>query len=101
MTQSAPLPWTDMRGLAHVLLNGTPESRRAAAARLLEAEDHLWLALLADTVRSNEAWQLRARCLEVLGLAAGASERYTAEAILTAVLAQSDAARRSQAPAEE
>lgn len=81
------LPWTDLRGLASVLLNGTPDSRRSAAHRLLQTKDRAWLPLLADTVRAGDEWLLRARCLEVLGLAAGGADRATAEAILTAVLA--------------
>lgn len=72
----------DARILARVLLYGDAGSRRAAAQLLLRASDRASWALLAGTVRSNEPWLLRARCLEVLGLAAGADRR-TAETILT------------------
>jgi hypothetical protein len=79
------LPWTDVRGLSRVLLHGTPASRRAAALRLLRASDPGWWPLLAATVRSGEDWRLRARCLEVLGLAAGAGDRTAFEAIDSAL----------------
>ncbi len=68
-------------------MNARPETRRAAAMRLLEVEDRVWLTLLVDTIRSTEEWRLRARCLEVLGLVAGASDQRTAEHILTTLLA--------------
>ena len=80
-----PLPWTDVRGLTRVLLHGTPASRRAVALRLLEADDPTWWPLLASTVHSHEDWLLRARCLEVLGLAAGAGDRRTLDHILLAL----------------
>src|SRR4029078_9493758 len=67
----ASLPWADVRGLAPVLFHATPERRRGVAMRLLEAGDPAWWRLLAATVRSDDDWRLRARCLEVLGLAAG------------------------------
>jgi hypothetical protein len=82
-----PLPWTDLRGLAGVLLNATPETRRAAAMRLLEIEDRVWLPMLVETIQSTEDWRLRARCLEMLGLVAGASDEHTAGHILTTLLA--------------
>jgi hypothetical protein len=76
----------DLREFAHVLLNGTPETRRLAALRLVESQDRRWLTLLVDTVRSAEQWQLRARCLEALGLIAGESQQETAERIMDALL---------------
>jgi hypothetical protein len=51
-----------------------------------EADYRTW-SLLGATVRSDEDWRLRARCLEVLGMAAGSADRQTAEAILEAVAA--------------
>jgi hypothetical protein len=87
MLSSSSLPWSDLRGLAKLLMNGTPDSRRAAALRLTESENQLWLAVLVDTVRSAEEWRVRARCLEALGIAAGASEQPVAESILVALLA--------------
>jgi hypothetical protein len=88
MGPGSPLPWADVRSLARVLLHATPSSRRAVALRLLEAEDPRWWTLLAATVRSDEDWRLRARCLEVLGLAAGAADRQTVEQIAAALLGQ-------------
>jgi hypothetical protein len=60
-----------------MLLHGTPATRSAVAERLLEADDPAWWLLLASTTRSDDDWRLRARCLEVLGLAAGAAEANT------------------------
>jgi hypothetical protein len=91
MSGSSSLPWSDLRGLANVLLHGTPESRRAAALRLLEAEHQPWLTLLIDTVRSSEEWRVRARCLEALGMAAGESDQHVAERILAVLLAPVEA----------
>jgi hypothetical protein len=86
----APLPWSDARGLSRLLLHATPESRRAVALRLLEAADPAWWRLLAATVRSDDDWRLRARCLEVLGLAAGEADRGTAAEITAALTAPVD-----------
>jgi hypothetical protein len=88
MPPAGPLPWSDARSLARVLLHATPASRRAVALRLLEAEDSTWWLLLAATVHSDEDWRIRARCLEVLGLAAGAADRQTLELIEAALLGQ-------------
>jgi hypothetical protein len=76
-----PLPWSDVRSLARVLLHATPATRRAVAQRLLEADDATWWQLLASTTRHDDDWRLRARCLEVLGVAAGAAELRTYEVI--------------------
>lgn len=84
--QSFPLPWSNIQGFRRVLLHGSPDSRRAAADLLLASDDSAWWGLLAETVRSGEHWMLRARCLEILGLAAGAAKQQTAEAILEALL---------------
>jgi hypothetical protein len=89
MPPTTPLPWSDVRTLARVLLNATPTSRRAVALRLLEAEDPTWWPLLASTARSDEDWRLRARCLEVLGVAAGAADRHTHELIEVALFSLS------------
>jgi hypothetical protein len=75
-----------VRGLAHVLMYGSPCSRRLLAERLLRIGDPGCWSLLGDTVRSGEPWQLRARCLETLGLAAGSADQHTAESILRALL---------------
>lgn len=91
MTPAVP---TTLQTLARVLLYGTAESRRAAAEGLLHDGDTARWRLLAATVRSRDDWQLRARCLEVLGLAAAAANQQTAEAILAAMMGpESDPAR--------
>jgi hypothetical protein len=71
--------------LARRLLYGAPETRQRVAQELLEAEGGDLLDLLASTVRSTESSRLRARCLEVLGLAAGGGRQVLAERILAAV----------------
>jgi hypothetical protein len=72
----------ELIGLSGCLQWGTPDSRRALAERLVHRADHPMLALLADTVRSEEGWGIRARCLEVLGLAAAQADRPLGEHIL-------------------
>ena len=73
--------------LARRLLYGAPETRVRVANELRESNDPRLLDLLASTVRSTESWQLRARCLEVLGLAAGGASQGLAEQILSAITA--------------
>ena len=75
----------DAGWLARRLLYGAPETRSRIAQELRQTHDPTLLDLLASTVRSSEPWQLRARCLEVLGLAAGGGEQVLAEHILAAV----------------
>jgi hypothetical protein len=76
----------DVQTLVRLLLYATAESRRRLAARLLdEGRAEVW-ALLATTARSSEDPVLRARCVEVLGLAAAAAEADQAELILSALL---------------
>jgi hypothetical protein len=76
----------DLRSLARVLIYGTPQTRRALADRLAtEGRDDLW-PLLVATVRSDEPWLLRARCLEVLGVVAGSARPEIAATILTGLL---------------
>ena len=78
----------DLRSLARVLLYGTPDTRRALARRLSRnGARELW-PLLVETVRSNEPWLLRARCLEVLGLVVGTADPDTATAILSSLLSR-------------
>ena len=43
--------------------------------------------MLVETVRSRDLWRLRARCLEVLGLAVGSADQETALRILEALFA--------------
>ena len=76
----------DVQTLVRLLLYATADSRRRLAARLLdEGRAEVW-ALLATTARSSEDPVLRARCVEVLGLAAAAAEADQAELILSALL---------------
>lgn len=72
-------------GLSRLLLFGTAETRHQIASRVLSSGNEDVISLLADTVRSSEPWLLRARCLEVLGMVAGAGDRKTSESILTAL----------------
>ena len=76
----------DVQTLVRILLYGTAESRRRLAERLLDEKDAEVWSLLATTARSKEDPVLRARCLEVLGLAAAAGEAHVAELILSALL---------------
>jgi hypothetical protein len=81
-----PLHQDDVQTLVRLLLYATAESRRRLAARLLdEGRRDVWV-LLATTARSGEDPVLRARCVEVLGLAAAAAEGHQAELILSALL---------------
>ena len=76
----------DVQTLVRLLLYATAESRRRLAARLLdEGRQDVW-ALLATTARSDEDPVLRARCVEVLGLAAAAADGRQAELILRTLL---------------
>ena len=81
---SSPEP-VDASLLARRLLYGAPETRSRIAAELRQTDDPALLDLLASTVCSTEPWQLRARCLEVLGLAAGGGPQSLAERILSAL----------------
>lgn len=76
----------DAQTLERLLLYSTADSRRRLAERLLDdGRADVW-ALLASTARSGGDLVLRARCVEVLGLAAAAAERHQAELILAALL---------------
>jgi hypothetical protein len=76
----------DVRSLARVLLYGGPDTRRALARRIAaEERDDLW-ELLVATAQSEEAWLLRARCVEVLGLVASNGDADRANRILGALL---------------
>jgi hypothetical protein len=84
---SAPIDGDDLQSLARQLAYGSPATRQRIVEGLLSRGDFRLWALLVDTVRSGEPWSLRARCLEVLGLAATRADQQTAELILTALLA--------------
>jgi hypothetical protein len=76
----------DVQTLVRLLLYGTAASRQRLAERLLdESSTEIW-ALLAATARSQGDPVLRARCLEVLGLAAATAGGQQAELILSALL---------------
>lgn len=72
----------DPQSLSRLLLYGSPQTRRQLAESMVSDGDLTVCSLLAETVRSPESWLLRARCLEVLGLAAGGADQETAEQIL-------------------
>ena len=76
----------DLRSLSRILLYGGAGTRRALARRLAaEDSQELW-RLLVSTVRSDEPWLLRARCLEVIGIVAGSADPRRTAAILEALL---------------
>jgi hypothetical protein len=76
---------TDPLSLSRLLLYGSEATRRSLADGLA-ASGGADVAMLAATVRSNEPWLLRARCLEVLGMAAAAGDESTAATILAGLL---------------
>jgi len=72
----------DLVSLMGRLLWGTATTRQQLAEQLAQSGSKAGRVMLAETVRSAEPWRLRARCLEVLGLAAGQAQREVAEEIL-------------------
>ncbi len=76
----------DLVSLVRLVRYGTPKTRQRAAERLLQEGDVGAWSLLASIVRSKGPWRLRARCLEVLGLAAGSADRQQVEGILDLLL---------------
>lgn len=76
---------SDPRRLASLLLYGGPDTRQRLAEQLAADGAAPW-SLLAETARSREPWLLRARCLELLGLAAARADQQTAEFILGSLL---------------
>ena len=91
---SASIGGDDLQSLARQLAYGSPATRQRLVEGLLSRGDVRIWALLVDTVHSGEPWSLRARCLEVLGLAAARADQQTAELILTALLAEGQAGPR-------
>lgn len=71
--------------LARLLLYGSPATRHQIAARLLANGNHELIDMLVATVRSTEGIELRARCLEVLGLIAAADSEQGAHILRTVV----------------
>ena len=76
----------DPRIVVAVLLYGSDASRRELASQMLAQGDLADWRLLANTVRSDDRWLMRARCLEVLGLAAANGPPHVAELILRLLL---------------
>jgi hypothetical protein len=76
----------DVQTLVRLLLYATAESRRRLAERLVNEKNAEVWALLAITARSEGDPLLRARCLEVLALAAAATDEHQAEVILSMLL---------------
>lgn len=72
----------DLASLVNRLMWGSAGTRQRLAEQLANNGSSRVLAMLAETVRSDAPWRLRARCLEVLGLAAGQAQRELAEHIL-------------------
>lgn len=64
-----------------MLIHGSSEARSRLAEELAASDGDV-LSILAVTVRSDESWLLRARCLEVLGLAAALGGEARAKEIL-------------------
>jgi len=77
---------TDPRKLARLLLYGRAETRRRLAEQVVQAWDAQTLRLVVETATGAGDWQLRGRCLEVLGLIAGAGNQRTCEWVLDALL---------------
>ena len=76
----------DPVSLSRLLMYGSAATRRSVADGLLASGGADDWAMLAVTVRSNEPWLLRARCLEVLGMAAAGGDERTAKAIIATLL---------------
>jgi hypothetical protein len=76
----------DVQTLIRLLLYATSKSRRRLAERLVDEKNAEVWDLLAITARSKGDPLLRARCLEVLALAAAAADEQLAEVMLTALL---------------
>ncbi len=81
-------PDLDPRSLSAVLVHGSTDARSRLAEGLADSDGDV-LSILAVTVRSEENWLLRARCLEVLGLAASLGGEGRAKEILQALIVDS------------
>ena len=66
-------------------MHGSSNARFRLAEGL--ASDDAVVSTLTTTVRSDESWLLRARCLEVLGLVAALGGEARAKEILQALIA--------------
>lgn len=82
----------DLNGLTKLLIFGSADSRRKVAEALVARNNPDMWEMLAGTVRAEGPWRLRARCLELLGMAAGSLDREQAETILDALLGDSEPA---------
>jgi hypothetical protein len=76
----------DPRALARLFLYGSARTRQWLAEQLLADGNRDTWRLLAATVRSDEPWRLRSRCLEALGLIAGSADEPTATEVLSILL---------------
>ena len=76
----------DARSLSAVLVHGSDDARLRLAKDLAASNGEV-LSILAVTVRSDENWRLRARCLEVLGQAASLGGEARAKEILQVLTA--------------
>ena len=70
-----------------MLIHGSGEARLRLAEGLADSDGDV-LSVLATTVRSDENWLLRARCLEVLGQAASLGGEARAIEILKVLTAE-------------
>ena len=80
-----PSEWLQPGVLSRLLLYGDPATRQSMAAAIGEGSTDL-VGLLADTARSREGTALRARCVEVLGLALGTAGPEMTQRILSALV---------------
>lgn len=71
----------DLRSLSRVLIFGTDATRRALAQRMAVEPNPDFARVLVETVRSSEPDELRDRCLEVLGIMAGAGDPFAIEVL--------------------
>ena len=85
---AAPYPLSE---LSRQLAFGSERTRDAVADRLLADGRPAWWDLLARTAWSQEAWRVRAGCLDVLGRVAGRADEATAQQVLAAVTAAATA----------
>jgi hypothetical protein len=76
----------DPKVLARLFLYGSATTRQRLAEQLLADGNRETWRLLAATVRFDEPWRLRSRCLEALGLIAGSADEPTAKEVLNILL---------------
>lgn len=94
--EGMPAGWDDPSVLSRLLLYGNGNTRRAMADEIGAGSVEL-VDLLASTARSQESLTLRARCLEVLGLALATADAEVARRIIDALLG---APTRAEVPSD-